>query len=227
MQRKQAILRAAGVHFGLHGFRGTSLREIARDAGVSLTLLNHHFGCKSAVLAGVIDAHRTVLDDFAAALRRVKNTAATRDIVRAWVRVGFETAARPDGESLLRLVARLLDDPSEPAGRLVRERLDEAARVFIEALQPCYPQAPRHAIAATHLWASAALLRFLTSGERQLRLASTEAPSRDVAGDQERLARFLVAGIDAALAMAPAAGAFTARSQSTSSNTTPFATAVG
>jgi AcrR family transcriptional regulator len=207
MQRKHAILRAASALFGLHGYRGTNLREIARDAGVSLTLLNHHFGCKSDVLASVIDAHRAVLDDYIAALRRV--TSAGRghwtplDLVQAWVRIGFECAAGTDGELFLRVVARLLDDPSEPAGEVVRERLDEAAQAFIEALQTCYPHAPRYAIASAHLWVSASLLRFLTGGDRLLRLARADATSRDLANDPDRLTRFLVAGIDAALAAVP------------------------
>ena len=50
MLRKQAILLAATEHFGRFGFRGASLRDIARSAGVSLTLLNHHFGSKAQLL---------------------------------------------------------------------------------------------------------------------------------------------------------------------------------
>src|SRR5476649_2956636 len=68
MQRKNAILVAANHHFAHYGFRGASLRDIARDAQVSLTLLNHHFGSKYQLLSAVIDSHRAMLDERASAL---------------------------------------------------------------------------------------------------------------------------------------------------------------
>src|SRR6201992_32017 len=71
MQRKTAILLAANHHFAHHGFRGASLRDIARDAQVSLTLLNHHFGSKYQLLSAVIDAHRAMLDERTKALQAV------------------------------------------------------------------------------------------------------------------------------------------------------------
>src|ERR1700712_2475040 len=71
MQRKSAILLAANQHFAHYGFRGASLRDIARDAGVSLTLLNHHFGSKFQLLSAVIDSHREMLDERASALLAV------------------------------------------------------------------------------------------------------------------------------------------------------------
>jgi AcrR family transcriptional regulator len=43
---REAILHAATVMFGKHGFRGASIRQIAREAGVSPGLVQHHFGTK-------------------------------------------------------------------------------------------------------------------------------------------------------------------------------------
>lgn len=71
MQRKNAILISAGDHFGRFGFRGSSLRDIARDAGVSLTLVNHHFGSKAHLLSATIIAQREILQQRDIALRRV------------------------------------------------------------------------------------------------------------------------------------------------------------
>jgi AcrR family transcriptional regulator len=203
MQRKNAILFAANHHFARHGFRGASLRDIARDAGVSLTLLNHHFGSKFQLLSAVIDAHRAMLDERVTAL--LAATAAgpgnftARDLVQVWIRIGFETAAATDGEMFLRLVARVIDDPSEEAAQVVREKLDDAALIFIDALQQCYPAATRYAAASAYIYVSASLLKFLVSSKRLFRLAQAGAPASPIAEDQERLTRFLVAGIEAAL----------------------------
>ena len=203
MQRKNAILVAANYHFAHYGFRGASLRDIARDAEVSLTLLNHHFGSKFQLLSAVIDAHRAMLDERATALvslmaaRPGKFT--VRDLVQVWIRIGFETAAEPDGEQFLRLMARVIDDPSEEAAQVVREKLDDAALVFIDALQQCYPGASRYAAASAYIYVSAALLKFLVGSKRLFRLAQAGAPTDTAHEDQARLTRFLVAGIEAAL----------------------------
>ncbi len=203
MQRKNAILLAANHHFAHYGFRGASLRDIARDAEVSLTLLNHHFGSKFQLLSAVIDSHRPMLDERTHALLALMNAQAGKftvtDLVKIWIRIGFETAAHADGEHFLRLMARVIDDPSEEAAQVVREKLDDAALVFIDALQQCYPAATRYAAASAYIYVSAALLKFLIGSKRLFRLAKAGAPADAAAEDQARLARFLVAGIEAAL----------------------------
>ena len=203
MQRKNAILIAANHHFAHHGFRGASLRDIARDAGVSLTLLNHHFGSKFQLLSAVIDAHRAMLDEPASALLAVMRAGpgkfTVRDLVKVWIRIGFETAAEPDGEVFLRLMARVIDDPSEEAAEVVRDKLDDAALVFIDALQACYPGVSRYAAASAYVYVSASMLKFLVASKRLFRLARIETPANPRDEDQDRLTRFLVAGIEAAL----------------------------
>jgi len=179
MQRKSAILLAANAHFAHFGFRGASLRDIARDAGVSLTLLNHHFGSKFQLLVAVIDAHQNVLDDRATALRQLMAEPGgftVRDMVTSWVRLGFETASQPDGELFMRLVARVIDDPEEEAVKIVRERLDDGALQFIDALMRCYPGASRYDAVCAYQCFNASLLKFLIGSRRLLRLAQAAAP---------------------------------------------------
>jgi hypothetical protein len=96
-------------------------------------------------------------------------------------------------------MARVIDDPSEEAVQVVRDKLDDAALVFIDALQLCYPQASRYAAASAYMYVSAALLKFLVGSKRLFRLAHASPPADASAEDQARLTRFLVAGIDAAL----------------------------
>jgi len=179
MQRKSAILLAANSHFAHHGYRGASLRDIARDAGVSLTLLNHHFGSKFQLLSAVIEAHRKVLDDRASSMNALMASPTgftVRDMVVAWVRLGFETAANTDGEVFLRLVSRVIDDPEEEAVQIVREKLDDGALIFVDALLRCHPQASRYTAACAYMWFNASLLKFLIGSKRLLRLARAEVP---------------------------------------------------
>ena len=54
---KRAIVERAAQAFGQKGFYGTSLRSIAREAGVDHSTLLHHFGTKTALLVAVLEWH--------------------------------------------------------------------------------------------------------------------------------------------------------------------------
>lgn len=51
---KQRILDAAERMFGTHGFDGTTLRNVVKDAAVNLALVSYHFGSKEELYQAVI-----------------------------------------------------------------------------------------------------------------------------------------------------------------------------
>lgn len=57
------VLKAALALFSRQGFRATSMRQIARRAGLSVGALYHHFGGKEAIFQGLIDRYWQVLMD--------------------------------------------------------------------------------------------------------------------------------------------------------------------
>lgn len=52
---REAIAASARRLFGEHGFLGTSLRQIATDAGVDVRLVSHYFGSKADLFVTVTD----------------------------------------------------------------------------------------------------------------------------------------------------------------------------
>lgn len=54
-KRSQEILDAATTVFATHGYRGGSLRDIARELDLSLTSIVHHFGTKYELLEAVLE----------------------------------------------------------------------------------------------------------------------------------------------------------------------------
>jgi TetR/AcrR family transcriptional regulator len=50
----EALLKSARQVFARRGFEATSVREIARDAGVDPALMAHHFGSKEALWTAVV-----------------------------------------------------------------------------------------------------------------------------------------------------------------------------
>lgn len=52
---REAILAAARSGFADHGYDGTTIRGIARDAGVDPALVRHYFGTKEQVFAAALE----------------------------------------------------------------------------------------------------------------------------------------------------------------------------
>jgi AcrR family transcriptional regulator len=54
-ERRQQILRVAMSLFSRHGFRGTTTKEIAREAGVSEAMVFRHFANKEELYRAILD----------------------------------------------------------------------------------------------------------------------------------------------------------------------------
>jgi AcrR family transcriptional regulator len=52
---KERLLQAAIGLFAKKGYSATGLREIVREAGVSVAMVNYHFGSKQALLESILD----------------------------------------------------------------------------------------------------------------------------------------------------------------------------
>jgi AcrR family transcriptional regulator len=81
------ILRAAQAAFAAHGYAATSLRSVARDAGVDPALVTYYFKSKS----GLLDAALVPPPDWAEAISaaaaspiRTRGAALVRTMVSAW-----------------------------------------------------------------------------------------------------------------------------------------------
>ncbi len=203
MSRKARILLSARKQFASCGYAGASLRTIAAQADVSLTLLNHHFGNKAELLAAVDEACSGPGKERIAALRSVMRAGThsytAAQLLETWVHSDFEIAGQVDGDSLLRFFARMSLDGEAESAPLV-ERLDLAAEVLIRGLMDCYPLSSRRNAASAYLFASGAATQFLLSGPRvfgESDVRGAPGPSR---ADEVRLLAMLHSGIEAAMA---------------------------
>lgn len=62
---RAAILSAARSQFAAKGFSGTTMRSIAREAGVDASLISHYFGDKSQLLVATMDLPLNPLEKLA------------------------------------------------------------------------------------------------------------------------------------------------------------------
>jgi len=115
--RRKRILSTAVEVFGEQGYRGTSLREIARRVGISDAGLLHHFGTKTGLLAATI-AERDERDRE----RREDSEASGVAFVDTMREQVARNADSPGLVALHVVLSAEATDPQHPAHESFRER---------------------------------------------------------------------------------------------------------
>lgn len=127
---RQALLAAARRRFGTVGFAGTSLDEIAADAGVTKGALYHHFGSKEQLFLAVYDAVEGELS--ARAVEAAVGGTDPLDLIRRGFAAFLDLALDPAVQRIA-----LLDAPSV-LGAATKQEIDArhslgAVRAALEA----------------------------------------------------------------------------------------------
>ncbi len=138
--------------FQTRGFAETTMRDIARAAGLSLGAAYHHFASKDAILLAYFDeqvsAHEALCDE------RLEGV----DDLRARLGVAFETGldVRREGRALLASLPRVVLDRSSPASLFGETASDVRRRsiaIFRRAIEVPSIAEEIRPLAATALWA--------------------------------------------------------------------------
>lgn len=127
---QERILEAAAGEFALHGFTGTSTREVAIRAGVQHPALTYHFGNKDglwrAVMRGLNETVLATLKSRLQALRGVDTVTTLRLIMDDFIRF---SAANPKFH-------RLMDYEAGNGGERMNWLADEFVKEFFDLLVP-------------------------------------------------------------------------------------------
>ncbi len=131
-ETQRRILDSAVDHFGSGGVKGTSLRTIAADAGVTFATVHHYFGSKAdlfdACLASAYDRLRGLQPALAGALS-CASTPAER--VRKIVEAAFDYARDNARSTRFLLRVTLYDEVDHPRRRAAQaEYLDVASAML-------------------------------------------------------------------------------------------------
>ncbi|GLJ80869.1 TetR family transcriptional regulator [Microbacterium imperiale] len=113
--RRAEIIATATLVFGTHGYRGGSLRQIAKQLDLGLTTVMHHFPTKVSLLAAVLEQEDAADTDFSARSARdgfipsvlaiVERNLERRELVRMFSIVSAE-ATHPEHEAHAWLLER-------------------------------------------------------------------------------------------------------------------------
>lgn len=128
----QTIIAAAVDNFQARGYHGTSIRDIARDAGMTPASIYHHFPSKQHILQHIMEAvMKEVIARTNAALIRAGNTPTEQldALMRAWAL--FHTQRRAEaliGASEI----RSLDDVGHRIVVALRDQQEQMFREIID-----------------------------------------------------------------------------------------------
>ncbi len=192
--RRDRILDSAARAFAAHGYRASSLRDIARDAGCSLTLLDHHFGGKGLLLEAVVKGQHEHCHARMAGLKASLASAPAftfDDFVAQWVNYEFDLYATREGRHYLALMLKLSGDGEvDPE---LRRSLNCSETLVIQAFTRARPKLDQAALRGGWLVASGALYAAVTRADE---LRDPDAPGNAASGRTCTIA-FLIDGLHA------------------------------
>lgn len=196
--RERQILSKAIEAFGAHGVKGASLRDIAKDADVSLALISHYFGDKPGLVSAATQQVKVSCGPALARLRmRLQQGPgwSTAYLVECWLDYLQDAFGSHATRPHLKLIQRLRSDPSTE--QAVVASLDLAEPVMRQALVGAYPHACALAVERV-LNASRAVLVAAFTDEATIdsQPTSSVAPAE---GARALLLRFLESAIEASL----------------------------
>lgn len=95
--RRQLIVEVAALCFIEHGFHQTSVRDIAKRAGISLGNLYNHFESKEALIAEIATLEAQDLDEFELQISEIEDASEALD---QFVKIYLEYCCRPENTAL-------------------------------------------------------------------------------------------------------------------------------
>lgn len=204
-ETRNAVLDVAEQLFAERGFHGVSLRQIAEQAQMAVSLVQYHFGNKEALFGEVLGRRIAAINH--ARLKRLDDAehghGAARprleDVLRAFleptVLLAHDKSA--GGKAYAQLIAQISNNPQEYARKIAREHTDPIARQTIRVLALALPELDEEALAWGYLFSVGAMVAAISPTGRIKRLTNDRADPEDVDRILAYLVPFLTAGFEA------------------------------
>jgi AcrR family transcriptional regulator len=203
---RERMLDIAELLFAEHGYEGVSLREIARQGDIDLSLLKYHFGDKlrlfEEVLTRRVEAVRNYrLEALEAARARCGSTPPPiEDVVDAFMHPFLMLSTQRDHgwKTYMQLVAKISIHPHWTA--VLSKLFDPTARHFLSAMRMALPQASDQQVHWAYQFMLANMVFVFAETGRIDLLSDEQYRSSDLETAYEHMLRYVVGGIKACTA---------------------------
>lgn len=202
--KKEQILDAAEKAFSERGPFGVSLRDIARDAGVDVSLVTYHLGKRDDVYHAVImrrletlnAERRQYLDE--AIRHAAPELPSLEAIVDAFSHAMLNRVEKggPGWGHYMSLISQMNNNP-EWGGKMMNRYFDALVKPFIDVFKQILPDAEEADLyACYHFFSGALTLTFANTGRIDI-LSDGALKSADFDAMHQRLVPFICAGFRA------------------------------
>lgn len=140
---KERILTAAEELFALHGFAGTSLRQVTTHADVNIAAVNYHFGSKENLVNEVFQRRMDDMSDKRLASLRAAVEADPKDldgILAAFIRPPLALTYDKHGAAFVRVLARAYAEKNEGLRNFLSKNYGHVLKEFAKAISQCVPE---------------------------------------------------------------------------------------
>lgn len=201
---RERILDAAEELFAQRGFEGVSVRKIMSQADADVSLAYYHFKSKRDLFDQVMLRRVEYLNEIRLkALEEVENRddgqePTVEEIIGAFTRPLLQLLVDDHDKwsHYFQLIAQINNSP-ERGGELMSRYFDPLVSRFIEALRRALPDAEPEQLYWSHHFLSGALTLTFAETGRIDNLSGGVCRSSDIRTINERLPKFLAAGVEA------------------------------
>lgn len=198
-QTRERILDAAEHLFADRGYDGTSIRDVASQAGLQLHSIGYHFGPKESLFDAVVGRRAEIMTRLrrdalkASRERAAEQTIPVSELIRAYVGPFIKSASHgdPGWRNYAALMGRLANSPL--GTEIIAKYYDETARDYIAELKRSLSGADPEDVVEGFSAMVAAMLGICAATGRPERLTGRGQP-RTPESSFETLVRFHTAG---------------------------------
>lgn len=204
MTTKNKILDAAEHLFAIHGFNGTSLREITSQAEVNLAAVNYHFGSKKELIKAVMSRYMNELSPrLEAALQEVceaEKKPTLEDVFSAFVEpLLWLNEYKENGTSnFLQLLGRGYTDSQGFLRWFLTTQYPEVISNFVKAIYKAYPELTAEEVFWRLHFTMGTLVFTMSSSDALLDIAKADFDKDiDISGIIHKVIPYIAAGVAA------------------------------
>jgi AcrR family transcriptional regulator len=158
------ILDASEILFARSGYLGTSLRDIAQEAGVRIGLVHYHFGNKHLIIEAALDRKLALLrDTIASSFAEIEarpGEFGLEEIVTAFILPFLQAASREDDplRNYIVMTSHLMSSYRMPELRPILGKLSVVSGILTDRLRAHRPEIPESNLLAGVYLIEAALI---------------------------------------------------------------------
>ncbi|MET4580493.1 TetR/AcrR family transcriptional regulator [Ottowia thiooxydans] len=206
----EKVLDAAETLFAQRGYHGVSLRQIAQEAKVAVSLVQYHFANKEELFGAVLGRRIAVinyerLQRLDAVEQRSKGQPELQDVLRAFLEptLLFSRNKAQGGQQYAQLIAQISNDPQPHARRVSREHSDPIARQTIRVLAKALPHMDQKTLTWCYLFSVGAMVSAMSPTGRIRTISEERNDPDDTTELIQLLVTFLTGGFQATYATYP------------------------